>query len=151
MSSVAFRGLRLALGILFVVGAAVFAAPNAHAQWTQSDACIWPSDVPALFYGTFNGLPNCEALCKKTASYCRKFVKDGASCWQNNNTGIYAVYQKQQCANLQDPMQKDDCNQFVKQGKALVKGEISSSVDDGLASCDDYQNSCLMNCSLAVQ
>ena len=145
MSSV-YRGLRLALGIAIVVCAGFFAAPAAQAQWSQSDVCIWPTDVPEMFYGTYTGLPNCEALCKKTAAYCRKFVKDAASCWNANNSGIYAVFQKSECANTETPEDKSDCNAYAKEGKAYMKDQIKMGVESGIADCDGYQDSCLMSC-----
>ena len=147
MSSVISRGLRLALGTLFIFGAAMVVAPAAHAQWTSSDACVYPTDVPELFFGTFAGYANCESLCKKTAGYCRKFVKDGASCWNENMGGLYGIQKSSECKSLETPAERQECNQTANEGNSIVKDFIKDDREDALAACDAYQDSCIMNCS----
>jgi hypothetical protein len=146
MSSVAYRGLRLALGTLFVLGAALVVAPSAQAQWTSDSACVWPSDVPGLFFGTFGGLPNCEGLCKKTGAICRKLVHDGGECWMNNNDGIYKIYSTAECKNLEDSADRKDCNEFSNDAKRSIKDEIKAAVNAGVEGCNSYQNNCVANC-----
>jgi hypothetical protein len=146
MSSVVSRGLRLALGSLFLFGAAMFVAPAAHAQWTQDGVCIEPSDVPEFFYGNFNGYSNCESLCKKAASHCRAFVKDQANCWHNSNKGTYGIYKNSTCKDLETPAERQECNAMANEGQQLLKGFINDDRDEALAMCDDYENGCLMSC-----
>jgi len=147
MSSVISRGLRLALGTLFIFGAAMVVAPAAHAQWTSSDTCVYPTDVPELFFGNFSGYENCEALCKKAASFCEKFVKDGASCWNQNANGLYGIQKSSVCKDLEDPAERKDCNQSSNQGESIMKDIIKDDREDALAACEDYKDSCIMNCS----
>jgi hypothetical protein len=149
MSSAAYRGLRLALGVLFVLGAAMVVAPNAHAQaWTSGEACVWPSDVPGLFFGNYNGAPNCEALCKKTASVCRRLVRDGGECWQGNNSGIYAIYEASECKNLEVPADRKLCNEFSNDAQRSIKQSIHDAVNSGIESCNAYQTNCVANCGI---
>ena len=148
MDSVFSRGLRLALGSLFVLGAALFVAPNAHAQWTSNDACIWPSDVPELFFGNFAGYDNCESLCKKTADYCKKFVKDGASCWQENSKGVYGIEKSSDCKSIEDDAERKACNDQMDEGRQIMKQIIEGAKDDALDDCENYEQNCIDNCSM---
>jgi hypothetical protein len=151
MNSAFSRGLRLALGSLFVFGAALVVAPAAHAQWTTSNACVYPTDVPGLFFGDFSGYANCESLCKKTADYCRKFVKDGAHCWQENAKGMYGVYKSSECKSITDDAERRACNEGADEGRQIMKSFIDDDKDEALASCDAYQASCIADCMALVE
>jgi hypothetical protein len=151
MYSVLSRGLRLALGSLFVLGAAVFVAPDAHAQWTTSDACIYPTDVPELFYGDFSDYDNCESLCKKTADYCKKFVKDGANCWQENSKGMYGIYKSSTCKSIEDDEERKSCNNGTDDAKQAMKGFIEDDKDEALAECNAYEDACIDDCNAIVE
>ncbi len=145
MSSVAFRGLRLAFGIVFVFGAAMFVAPAAHAQF-NGQACMDPSDIPELFFTDFVGLDNCKSLCKKNAGYCRKFVKDAGSCEQVYNKGYYFFIDKLECDTIVDPVERKACHEAVGEWRGFIKDGIKAEVLEMLDSCDAYLDGCLADC-----
>lgn len=146
MLSLTSRGLRLSLGILFVLGAFSLAPTTAHAQWS-GPVCIDASDVPELFFGTYTGLDNCESLCKKTASYCKKFVKDAASCEQTDNTGSWYFIEKTQCDTQEDKADRKSCREEVNGIRKDTKESIESDKDEALANCEAYKANCIDACS----
>jgi len=146
MLSLTSRGLRLSLGILFAMGAFALAPATAHAQWTNP-VCMDTEDIPALFFGTFGGLDNCESLCKKAANYCKKFVKDSASCEKENNIGSWFFITKTECETQADPADRKDCKASVNDARKGVKESIDLEKSDALANCEDYQATCLLSCA----
>jgi hypothetical protein len=150
MLSLTSRGLRLSLGILLVAGAFALAPATAHAQWTNP-VCMDAEEIPALFVGEFAGLDNCESLCKKTASYCKKFVKDAASCEKVNNGGSWYFFNKLECEQIEDSAERKECKQFVNQAEKEVKQGIESEKDEALANCQDYQADCIADCSMILE
>ncbi len=146
MLSSTSRGLRLSLAAGLVLGALALAPTNASAQWT-SDVCVDASDVPSMFFGNFAGLDHCEALCKKAADYCDKFVKDATSCEKTNAKGYYYFIEKEDCDPIVDDSDRKDCKQSVKQGKKFIDDSIDDDKSDALMGCSDYQSACIMNCS----
>lgn len=146
MLSLTSRGLRLSLGILFVLGAFALAPATAHAQWT-TPVCMDTEDIPGLFFGTFGGYDNCESLCKKAASYCKKFVKDSAGCEKENVKGSAFFFEKTECDQIEDAADRKECRQFADEIRSEGKQAVESEKDEALANCEDYQANCIASCA----
>jgi hypothetical protein len=106
-----------------------------------------PTDVPGLFFSSFAGLDNCESLCKKAANYCKNFVKDAAHCEQVSNTGSWFFVTKTSCETIEDPADRKDCKQSVKDARQEGKQFINADKNDALANCDGYRDDCIASCS----
>ena len=145
MLSLNSRGLRLALGTFLVLGAIALAPTHASAQWSN-ETCMDLDEIPPMFSDTFGGLDNCESLCKKSAGYCEKFVKDAAECAQLNYKGFYFFYDETECDTLEDATERKECKQSVKNAKSGVKAEIDGWRDETLAECSDYESTCIIAC-----
>jgi hypothetical protein len=145
MLSLNSRGLRLALGTFLVLGAIALAPNQASAQWSN-ETCMELDEIPAMFSDTFGGLDNCESLCKKSAGYCEKFVKDAASCAQLNYKGFYFFYDETECDTIEDSAARKQCKQDVKNAKSDVKIDINEWRDDTLVECSAYESACIAAC-----
>jgi hypothetical protein len=146
MLSLTSRGLRLSLGILLVLGAFALAPSTAHAQWS-GPVCMDPAAIPALFTGSFTGNDHCEGLCKESAAYCKRFVRDAAECEQRSNVGSWFFVNQTECDTQPTPADKRDCRQSVNDARKSGRQSIRSSADDAVMNCETYKTDCIAACA----
>src|SRR5262245_4441699 len=153
-SRVAARVFCASLGLL------LFLAGSARAQYTE---CGLPSSVPESVYFTildsadpyFGAVSQktCDGIVKLGIADCKAQVKASYKCGVKTANSQYSIVLKQ-CAELDDPMDRDNCKGSAKDQRDFNRDGYKESMDDpntgGLGMCEGVFADALNSACMAV-